>query len=65
MALSAHPIMSLPLLEKRNVYAVVVAMHTHMLCVCVRVRVCACVCSIAKWLGHWPGNRNVPGLIPG
>ena len=20
--------------------------------------------SIAKWLGHWPGNRIVPGLIP-
>ena len=36
-------------------------------CVCVCVRVCVCVClrgSIAKWLGHWPGNRKVPSSIP-
>ena len=31
---------------------------------------CVCVCGgggggdIAKWLGHRPGNRKVPGLIP-
>ena len=26
------------------------------MCVCVRV----CVCSIARWLGHLPGDRKVP-----
>jgi len=20
---------------------------------------------VAKWLGHWPGNHKVPGLMPG
>ena len=34
-------------------------------CVCVRVCVCVCVCvcSIAKWLEHRPGNREVPGSV--
>ena len=34
------------------------------------MRVCVCVCvrlcegSIAEWLGHLPGDREVTGLIP-
>ena len=40
-------------------------------CVCASVSVCVCVCvcvcvhvCVAKWLGHLPGNRKAPGLIP-
>ena len=34
-------------------------------CVCACMCVCACGGSIAKWLGHYPGDRKVPGSIPG
>ena len=39
----------------------------YVLCVCTRLLTCVWVCRcsrIAKWLGHWPGNWKVAGLIP-
>jgi len=35
-------------------------LRVQYVCVCVHVYVC-----IAKWIGHQPGNRKVPGSIPG